>query len=483
MAGLHKGVNDLKTWCLSNGEFGKQLISEWTGEVEGRKNVSIDKITKASGKKAKWRCSKGHEWVVTINNRTSSKTCCPHCFNIAKAKPLEENSLKTWCLSSGSFGEQLMLEWTGEVDGKKNVGIDDVTRASQKKAKWKCSKGHEWIATIGCRTSQKTGCPYCVYKNRADKIIRNKVLAKKDLKTWCLANGEFGKTLMSEWTGEVDCECNVEIDKITMASAKKARWKCIKGHEWIATIIQRTRDKSSCPFCARDRVSDTNSLKTWCLSNGSWGEQLMSEWTGEVEGKKNIDMSDVARASAKKAKWKCSNGHEWFTTINNRASHKSGCPFCNTWGTSYPEQFIYHSLKQLYPDAKSRAKAYLPENNRGVEYDISIVCANLCIEYSPTYWHQSREERDYYKKEISKQYNFRLIQIVDDSFDELEHKFEPDYICFKMNQNQKDEILVTIVEHILKSLGHSISEIDIEQAKKDAYESSKGIENDIQDTD
>ena len=36
MSRLQKGVNDLKTWCLANGEFGEQLISEWTGEVDNK---------------------------------------------------------------------------------------------------------------------------------------------------------------------------------------------------------------------------------------------------------------------------------------------------------------------------------------------------------------------------------------------------------------------------------------------------------------
>lgn len=387
---------------------------------------------------------------------------------------LGANSLKTWCLNNGDFGKQLMQEWTGEVDDKSNVNLDEVSFGSHKKAKWRCPKGHEWVVLISGRTYFRSGCPYCA---------KDKVSEENSLKTWCLSNGSFGQQLMQEWTGEVEDKNNVDISEVARASHKKAKWKCSKGHEWFATIANRTSQKYGCPYCCdRAKVSEENSLKTWCLSNGEFGKQLMSEWTGEVEDKSNVDISDVARASAKKAKWRCSKGHEWFARIGDRTSHKACCPFCDTWGTSYPEQFIYHSLKQLYPDTKSRAKAYLPGNNRGIEYDISIVSANLCIEYSPTYWHQGKEDRDNYKKEISKSYDFRLIQVIEDSFNVLEHKFETDYICFKMNYTQRDEILETIIAHILKSLGHSISEIDIEKVKKDAYESCKGIENDIQDT-
>ena len=91
---------------------------------------------------------------------------------------------------------------------------------------------------------------------------------------------------------------------------------------------------------------------------------------------------------------------------------------------------------------------------------------------------------DQYKKDLCKQCGIRLIQIVEDSYDELPFKMESDYICFnKMNYSQQDEILEVIVDYILNSLGHSISEIDIERVKQEAYESSKGIEKDTQDTD
>lgn len=39
--------------------------------------------------------------------------------------------------------------------------MDSVTKASSKKAKWRCLKGHEWIAVIHNRTVHKSGCPYC----------------------------------------------------------------------------------------------------------------------------------------------------------------------------------------------------------------------------------------------------------------------------------------------------------------------------------
>lgn len=81
---------------------------------------------------------------------------------------------------------------------------------------------------------------------------------------------------------------------------------------------------------------------------------------------------------------------------------------------------------------------------------------------------------DDYKKELCKRSNVRLIQIIEDCYRTLEHCIEDDYICFKMEYSKQGEILIHIVTHILKSIGHSISEIDLELFKKNAWDYSKG---------
>ena len=393
------------------------------------------------------------------------------------------NDLESWCLNNGSWGKRLMFEWTGECENGNHYTIDQVTRASAKKFKWKCSKGHEWFARINDRTKDKTGCPYC-----SGKRVSN----GNSLKAWCLSHGLFGEQLMSEWTGECEDNQHYNIDQVSFGSNKKFRWKCFEGHEWHADVLHRTIGRS-CPYCAntnrskmvsKARLFEENNLKTWCLSNGSFGQRLISEWTGLCEDDKHYKIDEVARGSHKKFKWQCSKGHEWLAKINDRTKDKTGCPYCSTRGTSYPEQFIYHSLKQIYPSAENRCKVLKSQQNpQGIEFDIGVPEIPLCIEYSSTYWHEGREERDQYKKDLCKQCGIRLIQIIDDSYNELEHITSDDYICFKMNYSQQDEILEVIVDYILNSLGHSISEIDIERVKQEAYESSKGIEKEIQDTD
>ena len=74
---------------------------------------------------------------------------CPYCSNKIVLKG--ENDLQT-------VNPTLSKEWNYE----KNNGLTpaDVMPNSGNKAWWKCSKGHEWQATISSR-NRGSGCPIC----------------------------------------------------------------------------------------------------------------------------------------------------------------------------------------------------------------------------------------------------------------------------------------------------------------------------------
>ena len=59
----------------------RELVKEWHPTKNG--DLIPDNFTYGSGKKVWWKCSKGddHEWIVSINNRTSNKRKCPFCSN------------------------------------------------------------------------------------------------------------------------------------------------------------------------------------------------------------------------------------------------------------------------------------------------------------------------------------------------------------------------------------------------------------------
>ena len=56
--------------------------------------------------------------------------------------------------------------------------------------------------------------------------------------------------------------------------------------------------------------------------------QLMAEWNWEKNTELNFDPSQLTLGSNKKVWWKCSKGHEWQSTINNR-NIGQGCPYCS----------------------------------------------------------------------------------------------------------------------------------------------------------
>ena len=125
----------------------------------------------------------------------------------------------------------LMAEWNWKKNNELGLDPNVLTCGSGKKACWNCSKGHEWQATIYDRNNGR-GCPYC-YGRYAIKGVN-------DLKT-------VNPVLAKEWHYENNG--NLKPEDVTCCSGKKAWWKCVKGHEWQATIASRNIGKS-CPYCS-----------------------------------------------------------------------------------------------------------------------------------------------------------------------------------------------------------------------------------------
>ena len=80
-------------------------------------------LTPGSRKKVWWRCSRGHEWEATPNNRTCG-TGCPYCFNEKRGGLIRKAALKR----SGSLvtrNHELVKEWHPSMNG--TLKPSDVT--------------------------------------------------------------------------------------------------------------------------------------------------------------------------------------------------------------------------------------------------------------------------------------------------------------------------------------------------------------------
>lgn len=72
--------------------------------------------------------------------------------------------------------------------------------------------------------------------------------------------------------------------------------------------------------------------------------EIAKEWNYERNGE--LVPSDVSKSSSAVVWWKCSKGHEWRTSVNNRtSSHHSGCPICKGHEIS-----LERSLAYQYPE-------------------------------------------------------------------------------------------------------------------------------------
>ena len=387
---------------------------------------------------------------------------------------------------------ELMAEWNWE----KNIEFDFdpklLTVGSGKKVWWKCSKGHEWQATID-RRSQGKGCPYCsgrnAIKGENDLQTVNPALAKEwnydknngltptdvlpssNKKVWwkCGKGHEWqamirsrndgrgcpycsgrhavnGKNdlqtvnpvLATEWNYERNCGL-MPMD-VLPNSNKKVWWKCSKGHEWQSTVANRNNG-NGCPYClGRYAVKGENDLQTV-------NPALAKEWNYE----KNDDLKpeEFTANSNKDVWWKCSKGHVWHASIANR-SKGNGCPVCNSERkTSFPEYALAYYLKRSGLDVVHSYRA------KGYELDIYIPSLKIAIEYDGYYWHKNRMRKDIEKNYKCKKDGIKLYRLreglppLNDS--------SIDYI---VQENQKN--LSKVLEAILSEIIGDCISVDME---------------------
>uniref|UniRef100_UPI0040564B0F zinc-ribbon domain-containing protein n=1 Tax=Acetatifactor sp. TaxID=1872090 RepID=UPI0040564B0F len=293
-----------------------------------------------------------------------------------------------------------------------------------------------------------------------------------------MKNEVQGKILINEWNQEKntnDFGMSVNIQEITYNLQRKMWWKCKScGNDFQMSPANRTVHGYGCPTCGHKRggiknhlnsLQNGNDLYSWCRENGRFGKKLMEEW----DVQKNMDllgigMADISCGCGNKVYWVCSRcGESFESSVSHRTLCGSGCRHCNKFSTSFPEQLIYHALKQLCPDTISRGKAF-----DNVEYDICIPSEKLYIEYNGQYWHRNRTEKDVMKRKTCDDNNVRFIQI--DAYNTgVDWEVSENIIRYRISYSRHLSQLRQIIDVILNKLGRSIEEIDWDKALDDAY--------------
>ena len=208
----------LYDYCVANER--EALLEQWDQEKNGE--LTPHNVAPHSPRKVWWKCGRGHEWQATIESRTRGSGC-PVCAN--RVVIAGENDLAT-------THPHLAAQWNYEKNG--DLTPQQFPHGTLKKVWWKCKKGHEWEAGISSR-ARGNGCPVCV----GQAVVPG--------------DNDFATTfpeIAAQWHPTKNK--GISPQNVTPYSNKKAWWICEKGHEWQATVINRTRNKTGCPYCARN---------------------------------------------------------------------------------------------------------------------------------------------------------------------------------------------------------------------------------------
>ena len=110
-------------------------------------------------------------------------------------------------------------------------------------------------------------------------------------------------------------------EAVLAGSSRNGIWKCSTcGAEFSATVINRTRRHSGCPYCAGKLPTEANNAAVRF-------PELLLDWDAENNDKTLYELLPNTKYLAA---WVCHIcGHRWKTMLPNRANpHGSRCPVC-----------------------------------------------------------------------------------------------------------------------------------------------------------
>lgn len=195
---------------------------------------------------------------------------------------------------------QAIAEW----DWNRNDSGRDpwAPRWTSAKAWWVCDQGHSWESTPYVRAI--AGCRYCAgqaaWPGQSDLATQHPHLA-------------------AEWDSTPGANAG-DPDHAGARSTRRVTWVCRRDHRWVATINNRTKLGSGCPYCAGNRAipgeTDLATLRP----------DLAADWDQERNG--TLTPNTVGAHSSRKAWWTGRCGHTWRAGINSRVKSQR-CPHCS----------------------------------------------------------------------------------------------------------------------------------------------------------
>jgi len=255
------------------------------------------------------------------------------------------------------------------------------------KLQWKCKSGHLFYMNYNS-VQQGQWCKICGIEKRSEKnrkyTIEDCARIAKSRDGFCISDKYISVNTTMQWKcnmGHVwnttfgniksGCWCRVCARKIVGKKNKKSIEDCIK-------IAQKYGGD-----CLSNNYENSKHKMKWRCKNGhifftSYGIVQQGSWCSICTkptplNKKNISdcdalankigakcISRVYNNACEKLVWECSNGHEWMSSYNNIQQGR-GCPNCSN-RISKRQNILLNIIKNLFPK-------YNVENNyRGFDW-------------------------------------------------------------------------------------------------------------------
>lgn len=273
------------------------------------------------------------------------------------------------------------MQWHPSRNGA--LTPDAVAAGSSRKVWWLGPCGHEWQAAVHSR-SRGCGCPYC--GNR-------KVGYGNDLVT------QFPE-VARDW--HPTRNNGKQPDQTAPKSNRKVWWLGSCGHEWQATVANRTGRRSGCPYCVNQKVGYGNDLATR-------HPELAAQW----HPTRNADLTpqQIPYGARINAWWRCASGHEWQAMVFKRSAGSS-CDQCKLIGVSELEVRAFAELRHVLDDhVKPLRRDVRLSTPRRQRLRVDMILGDVAVEYDGSHWHKGKVARDRDKTDQLQQAGYKVIRV------------------------------------------------------------------------
>lgn len=292
------------------------IAGEW--DLQANYPLTPSDVSIGSAHQAVWTCPKGHvAYRQRVEMRTQRGMGCPACGRV-KSRASHVNRAPKSGKSLAEVFPELAAEWDYEANYPLTPA--DVAGRSNKKAYFRCPRGHGSHEAYISNRAAGHRCPRCASEDRGPELRRRNLLRN------CLALSAPG--LAAEWNKELNA---ITPKDIVGACPEKRWWNCPSGHApYEATVRSRFYSGTGCPMCAREvSIAILNGYRyTGPEAGSSLGDvhpELIASW--DVERNGGLTAFEVAPKSHRNAHWLCPAGHSFQREVRDRVRLKM-CPVC-----------------------------------------------------------------------------------------------------------------------------------------------------------